>query len=272
MLGLKDYILKCGFNRVVVGLSGGIDSALVAWIATQAIGAENVLGVALPSKFNSQQSLTDALQLAKNLGIQFRIIPIHDLYDTYKKVLGYEETSRLSLTLQNLQARIRSNLLMALSNEEGRLLLTTGNKSELAMGYCTLYGDMAGGFAVIADVPKTLVYRVAREANQRHAAIPENVFRKAPSAELAFDQKDEDDLPPYKKLDPILNDFISKEVNIHLLAKQYPDGAMLEKILNRVDRNEYKRMQMPPGIRITTKAFGSGRRVPIAHRFVHRVR
>ncbi len=263
VLGLQDYLNKNNFKKVLLGLSGGMDSALVAWLARKVLGPEHALGVALPSKFNSLASLQDAQQLAQNLGIGFRVVEIDSLYQFYMQLLGLKETKQISLTLQNLQARIRGNILMALANEEGRLLLNTGNKSELAMGYCTLYGDMAGGLAILSDVCKTLVYQVAREANRQFYAIPENIFKKAPSAELAPNQSDEADLAPYAQIDALLHYFVegaSTPVKIN--------AVLQKKLLKRIDQNEYKRFQAPLGLRITQKAFGSGRRIPLVHKFL----
>ncbi len=267
VLGLKDYMRKCGFSKAVIGLSGGIDSSLTAWIAREALGGENVLGVSMPSKFSSPGSLTDAKALAKHLKIQHRLLPIHELYEAYRNTLGFPSEKNVDVTLQNIQARIRGNLLMALSNREGRIVLTTGNKSEISVGYCTLYGDMAGGFSVLADVPKTLVYRLARVANRRKKAIPPAVFRKPPSAELAPGQLDEDNLPPYEILDDILSAYIEKQLSPKEIVARGHDKKTVLEVLRRLDANEYKRGQAPPGIRITNKAFGYGWRVPISSRY-----
>lgn len=266
-MGLKDYLRKCGFTRAVLGLSGGIDSALTAWIACRALGPDKVLGVAMPSPYSSKGSLRDAAKLAKALKMEFRILPIEGLYEQFQNTLHWSHGKKVDVARQNLQARIRGNLLMALSNKEGRILLTTGNKSELSVGYTTLYGDMAGGFAVLMDVPKTLVYRLARLANKKKRAIPESTFRKAPSAELAPNQTDQDDLPPYEVLDKILQAYIEQRKSPAEIAALGFKKSVVEDVLRRLDQNEYKRMQAPPGIRITSKAFGYGWRLPIASKY-----
>ena len=266
VLGTRDYVRKNGFKKVVLGLSGGIDSALTAAIATDALRAKNVVGIAMPSKFSSESSLTDAKQLADNLGIEYKVIPIHSTYEQYLKML--EQTFDglpFDVTEENIQARIRGNIIMALSNKFGWLALTTGNKSEVSVGYCTLYGDMAGGFAVIKDVPKLLVYKLSENANKSHGReiIPQNTITKPPSAELHLDQKDEDSLPPYHILDSLLADYIEKNLSIkQILAKGY-DEKIVRKVIRLVDLNEYKRRQGPPGIKITPRAFGKDRRMPI---------
>jgi NAD+ synthase/NAD+ synthase (glutamine-hydrolysing) len=275
VIGTRDYILKCGFRQAIIGLSGGIDSALVAAIAVEAIGAENVLGVGMPGPHSSEHSLTDARSLAGNLGIQFDVVPIGPGYDTMVRTLGpLFKGYGADTTEENIQSRLRGMTLMALSNKFGSLVLTTGNKSELAVGYCTLYGDMCGGLAVISDVPKTMVYRLARianaraEASGRKAPIPENTFTKPPSAELRPDQKDTDSLPDYNILDAILAAYVERYESAAMIAAN--EGLPLElvrDIIRKVDRNEYKRQQAAPGLKITTKAFGIGRRFPIAHRF-----
>ncbi|MCB1214822.1 MAG: NAD+ synthase [Deltaproteobacteria bacterium] len=266
-LGLKDYLAKTGFKKVVLGLSGGVDSALTAWVAARALGPDKVLGLIMPSKFSSLDSIQDALALAKALKIKTRQISIAGLYENFKESLQLQETKKISLSLQNLQARIRGNLLMALSNQEGRLLLTTGNKSELSLGYCTLYGDMAGGFNVLGDVPKTWVYQLAKEANRQLKAIPKSTLLKAPSAELAPHQKDQDDLPPYEIVDPILEAYLEKGLSPQEILKLGFDKKTIEQVLRRLDANEYKRMQAAPCIRITSKAFGYGRRIPLAQAY-----
>jgi NAD+ synthase/NAD+ synthase (glutamine-hydrolysing) len=273
-MGSRDYIRKCGFERVIIGLSGGIDSALTAAIAVDAVGKENVIGVGMPGPYSSEHSVTDARDLARNLGIRFELIPIKNQYGAFLNVLeplfdGEHINSPIGVTEENLQSRLRGVTLMALSNKWGALVLTTGNKSELAVGYCTLYGDMCGGLAIISDVPKTLVYSLARVANQRHAnAIPENTFIKPPSAELRPDQKDTDSLPPYEILDQILRLYIENNESPQQIADalHLPVTAVRD-IVNKVDRNEYKRQQAAPGLKVTTKAFGIGRRFPIAQRF-----
>jgi len=268
VLGIRDYMKKCGFQKVALGLSGGMDSCLVAILAAEACGAKNVLGVSLPSPYSSKGSLQDAQALAKRLGIHYQVIPIGDIYQSYQDTLNLKPVrGKVDIALQNIQARIRGNILMALSNREGYLLLSTGNKSEMGVGYCTLYGDMAGGLAAISDLPKILVYRLSRYLNKIHRAIPESVFIKAPSAELAPNQKDQDDLPPYEVLDEILKRAIEENQSASQILSAGFDRKVLQKALLRVDRNEYKRHQAPPGLRITSKAFGYGRRLPITHAF-----
>jgi len=273
VLGTRDYIRKCGFERVIIGLSGGIDSALTAAIAVDAVGKENVTGVAMPGPYSSDHSVTDARDLAHNLGIRFELIPIRGQYEAFLQVLqpvfNGAAGGPVSVTEENLQSRLRGVTLMALSNKWGALVLTTGNKSELAVGYCTLYGDMCGGLAVISDVPKTLVYSLARVANRRHAnAIPENTFAKAPSAELRPNQKDSDSLPDYAVLDQILRGYVENNESPQQIADSlHLPVTLVRDIVNKVDRNEYKRQQAAPGLKVTTKAFGVGRRIPIAQRF-----
>jgi len=269
VLGTRDYIRKCGFRSVLVGLSGGIDSALVAAIAVEAIGKENVIGVGMPGPHSSEHSLADARALACNLGIRFEVVSINAGYDAMLQTLSPLFTGyRADTTEENLQSRLRGVTLMALSNKYGSLVLTTGNKSEIAVGYCTLYGDMCGGLAVISDVPKTMVYRLARIANRRAAVIPENTFTKPPSAELRPDQKDTDSLPEYPVLDAILEGYIEHYKAVPEIAAQLNISEdLVRDIVRKVDRNEYKRQQAAPGLRITRKAFGVGRRFPIAHRF-----
>jgi NAD+ synthase/NAD+ synthase (glutamine-hydrolysing) len=270
VLGTRDYIRKCGFERVIIGLSGGIDSSLTAAIAVDAVGKENVTGVGMPGPYSSGHSVTDARDMARNLGIRFELIPIKDQYEAYVRVLDpLFDGGTSGVTEENLQSRLRGVTLMALSNKWGALVLTTGNKSELAVGYCTLYGDMCGGLAVISDVPKTLVYSLSRVANQRHNnAIPENVFVKPPSAELRPDQKDTDSLPEYDVLDQILRGYVeNRESPAQIAAALGLPVALIRDIVNKVDRNEYKRQQAAPGLKVTTKAFGVGRRFPIAQRF-----
>jgi len=269
-MGTRDYIRKCGFERVIVALSGGIDSALTAAIAVDAVGKENVIGVGMPGPYSSEHSVTDARDLARNLGIRFELIPIKNQYQSFLNVLNpLFDGSTIGVTEENLQSRLRGVTMMALSNKWGALVLTTGNKSELAVGYCTLYGDMCGGLAVISDVPKTLVYSLARVANKRHAnAIPENTFTKPPSAELRPDQKDSDSLPPYEILDQVLRLYIENNDAPQRIADAlHLPVTLVRDIVNKVDRNEYKRQQAAPGLKVTTKAFGMGRRFPIAQRF-----
>ena len=268
--GTRDYIRKCGFERVIIALSGGIDSSLTVAIAVDAVGRENVTGVGMPGPYSSEHSVIDARDLAQNLGIRFEIIPIRDQYQAYLGVLNpLFDGKTTGVTEENLQARLRAVTLMALSNKWGAIVLTTGNKSELAVGYCTLYGDMCGGLAVISDVPKTLVYTLSRVANKRHAnAIPENVFVKPPSAELRPDQKDSDSLPEYEILDQILRAYIEdNDAPQHIADSLHLPLDLVRGIVNKVDRNEYKRQQAAPGLKVTTKAFGIGRRFPIAQRF-----
>jgi NAD+ synthase/NAD+ synthase (glutamine-hydrolysing) len=268
VLGTRDYVRKCGFQRVLVGLSGGIDSALTAAIATDAVGAENVTGVGMPGPFSSPGSIEDARTLAANLGIRFELIGITGIFESYRQALEPVFARRAAdVAEENIQARIRGNLLMALSNKFGALVLSTGNKSELAVGYCTLYGDMAGGLAVISDVPKTLVYRLARHANSLRPAIPEATFEKPPSAELRPDQKDQDSLPPYDILDTILEDYIEDcRTAEEIAARHNYDLDLVRVVVRMVEKAEYKRQQAAPGLKITEKAFGVGRRFPIAAR------
>jgi len=270
VLGTRDYIRKCGFSCVLIGLSGGIDSALTAVIAVEAVGKENVTGVAMPGPFSSEHSIRDAREMANKLGIKFETVSISSTYDHLLSVLEPAFQGKgPDVTEENLQSRLRGVTLMALSNKTGALVLTTGNKSELAVGYCTLYGDMCGGLAVISDVPKTMVYALSRIANLRHhGAIPESVFTKAPSAELKPDQKDTDSLPPYEVLDRILEDYVEQYRTPKQIAETHSlPIALVQEIVNKVDRNEYKRQQAAPGLKVTTKAFGIGRRFPIAQRF-----
>lgn len=276
VLGTRDYLHKCGFKKVLLGVSGGIDSSIVAAIAVDAIGAENVIGVAMPGPFSSDHSVEDARLLAQGLGIRFEIASIKEGYNTMVATLDgiWGKNVTRDVAEENIQARLRGQILMALSNKWGALVLTTGNKSELAVGYCTLYGDMCGGLAVISDVPKTMVYELSRIANIRHpssnggGAIPERVFEKPPSAELRPDQKDSDSLPAYDTLDAILKAYIEDLRPAAEIAEQLAlPIALVRDIINKVDRNEYKRAQAAPGLKVTGKAFGIGRRFPIAQRF-----
>jgi NAD+ synthase (glutamine-hydrolysing) len=270
VLGLRDYVRKCGFKSVVLGLSGGIDSALVCAIAADALGPERVVGVAMPSRFSSDHSVEDARQLARNLGIEFHIVPIKDVHDAYEGLLQPHFQGREhDLTEENLQARIRGAVLMAFSNKFNHLLLTTGNKSELAVGYCTLYGDMCGGLGVISDVPKTMVWQLARWLNQHHGreVIPKNSIEKVPSAELRPDQTDQDSLPPYELLDEILHRYVEEEKGAPQIIAEGFDPATVMRIINLIDRSEYKRRQAAPGLKVTSRAFGFGRRMPIAQNY-----
>lgn len=267
--GTRDYVRKCGFRSVALGLSGGIDSALVAVIAADALGRENVLGVAMPGPFSSEGSLADARRLAQALGIRFEVVPITQVYAEYRHVLSAPFAGRgEDATEENLQARIRGNILMAFSNKLGALVLTTGNKSEYAVGYCTLYGDMCGALAVIADVPKTMVYALAEWINKRREVIPAATISKPPSAELRPNQTDQDSLPPYDVLDRIVKMYVEDLRSVQDIADHYDfDPEMVKGITDRIHINEYKRQQAAPGIKITAKAFGVGRTVPIAQKF-----
>jgi NAD+ synthase/NAD+ synthase (glutamine-hydrolysing) len=266
VLGTRDYVRKCGFRRVVLGLSGGIDSALTACIAVDALGAENVVGIALPGPFSSQGSIDDAIGLAKNLGIRCERIRIDDIFRAYLAGLQPAFANRApDVTEENIQARIRGSLLMALSNKFGALVLSTGNKSELGVGYCTLYGDMCGGLAVISDVPKTLVYRLSRYVNRHGERIPESTIEKPPSAELRPGQKDSDSLPPYDVLDNILVDYVEDNKSPQQITHERGyDLQLVQSVTRMVDCSEYKRQQAAPGLKISEKAFGFGRRYPIA--------
>lgn len=273
VLGLRDYAAKCGFKKALLGLSGGIDSALVCALAADALGPGQVLGVAMPSMYSSQGSIEDARALAENLGVRLLTIPIHDLHQAARASLsaglgpeaaGAGPSRGPDLAEQNLQARMRGVILMALSNKTGALLLATGNKSELSVGYCTLYGDMNGGLALIGDVPKTMVYELARFINRDGERIPRASLEKPPSAELKPGQKDQDDLPPYEALDDILRAYVEEGLGAAAIARRGHPPALVSSILERMDASEYKRRQAPPVIKITAKAFGPGRRMPIA--------
>lgn len=269
VLGVRDYLHKTGFTKAVLGLSGGIDSAVTAVIACKALGPENVLCVAMPSPYTAQYSVDDARRLAENLGCDFELIPIAQTMEAYRQSLaplfaGLAEDA----TEQNIQARIRGNLLMALSNKGNRLLLTTGNKSEMAVGYCTLYGDMSGGLAVIADVPKIMVYQLARLMNKAGEVIPERIITRPPTAELKPNQCDQDDLPPYEILDVVLQAYLEEHRSIEAIAADGIDIQLVRDIVRRIKLNEYKRKQAPLGIKVTSKAFGPGRRYPLVQGFV----
>ena len=266
VLGTSDYVRKCGFQRVIIGLSGGIDSALTAAIAVDALGAENVIGVGMPGPYSSPGSINDARQLAVNLGIRFELLSINEIYEASRKALAPVFAGmKPDVTEENIQSRSRGLLLMSLSNKFGALVLSTGNKSELAVGYCTLYGDMVGGLAVISDVPKTLVYRISAYVNSRRPVIPQATMDKAPSAELRPDQKDSDSLPPYDVLDAILEAYVEETRSAEQIAVAHDfDLDLVKRVIRMVERSEYKRQQAAPGIKISAKAFGYGRRFPIA--------
>ncbi len=268
VLGLRDYLGKCGFSQAVVGLSGGVDSAVTAALAVQALGRENVLGVLMPSPYSSSGSIQDAQKLAENLGIAYKIIPITPIYQAYLESLKEPlQIAEVDVTLENLQARIRGNILMALSNKFGYLVLSTGNKSELAVGYCTLYGDMSGGLSVLADVPKTMVYELAHYLNRGAEIVPLEIINKAPSAELRPDQTDQDTLPPYEVLDAIMNYYLTEDYSYKDLVKLNFDPEVVRWVIRAIDKSEYKRRQTAPGLKVTSKAFGMGRRIPIAAKF-----
>jgi NAD+ synthetase len=267
-LGVRDYLCKTGFKTALVGLSGGIDSAVTAAVACRALGAENVLTVSLPSPYTSQASIDDARTLAGNLNCGFEHISIAGTMEAYRETLAPLFLGlREDVTEQNIQARIRGNLLMALSNKFGHLLLSTGNKSEMAVGYCTLYGDMSGGLAVLADVPKQMVYALARWLNRDGAIIPERIITRPPTAELKPDQLDQDDLPPYEILDPILQAYLEEHASIEDICRRGFARKVVTDIVRRIWINEYKRRQAATGLKVTTKAFGQGRRFPIVHNF-----
>jgi NAD+ synthase/NAD+ synthase (glutamine-hydrolysing) len=270
VLGTKDYLRKCGFSKAVIGLSGGIDSSLVACIAVEALGRDNVTGIGMPGPYSSDHSVTDAREMAEKLAISFHLISINPGYQAAIAALDplFKDTQP-GVAEENIQSRLRGLTLMAFSNKFNTLVLTTGNKSEIAVGYCTLYGDMCGGLAVISDVPKTIVYDLCRVANKRlNGAIPESVFTKPPSAELRPDQKDSDSLPEYDVLDPILKAYVEDFLPPAAIATRLNVAIeTVRDVTNKVDRNEYKRQQAAPGIKVTSKAFGMGRRYPIAQRY-----
>jgi NAD+ synthase (glutamine-hydrolysing) len=269
VLGTRDYMHKCGFHKAIIGLSGGIDSALTAVIAADAVGSENVIGVGMPGPYSSQGSIDDARALAKNLGIRFELLSINSAYEAYRQTLQPVFSGRKEdVTEENIQSRSRGTLLMALSNKFGAIVLSTGNKSELGVGYCTLYGDMVGGLAVISDVPKTLVYRLAHYVNSRRSVIPKDSLEKPPSAELRPNQKDSDSLPPYEILDAVLEDYIEDSHPAEqIAADRRIDIEVVRRVIRMVDRAEYKRQQAAPGLKISPKAFGYGRRFPIAAKY-----
>jgi NAD+ synthase (glutamine-hydrolysing) len=269
VLGLRDYIRKCGFKDVVIGLSGGIDSAVTAAIAVEALGAEHVTGIGMPSQFSSQGSVDDARALAENLGIAFHVVPIADIYAPYETAVDrlFGGEPKFDITNENIQARIRGNILMAWSNRTGAMVVSTGNKSEMAVGYCTLYGDMAGGLALLGDVYKTMVYRVAHWLNRNGEMIPQSSITKPPSAELRPNQTDQDSLPPYEVLDGILKLYIEEWQEVDAIVAAGYDRDLVARVLKLVDTNEFKRRQAAPTIRVSSKAFGSGRQMPIAQRW-----
>jgi NAD+ synthase (glutamine-hydrolysing) len=268
-LGVRDYVRKCGFEKVIVGLSGGIDSSLVATIAADALGPQRVLAVSMPGPYSSPGSLSDAKALAANLHIEYRVISIKPIYESYLATLEPQFQGRdHDVTEENIQARVRGNILMALSNKFGALVLSTGNKSELAVGYCTLYGDMAGGLAALADVPKTMVYALARYVNRSGERIPQACLDKPPSAELRANQTDQDTLPPYEVLDVVLRAYIEENLCADEIVKRYGvESQLVRELVHRVNAAEYKRQQAPPTLKVTAKAFGMGRRYPIAQKF-----
>lgn len=267
-MGVGDYVRKCGFSKVVVGLSGGIDSALTLAIAAKALGPENALAVFMPSDYTDSQNFTDTKELCKNLGCPYEVVPIAPVFERFLSSLSsFCDRERHGITEQNLQARIRGTILMAYSNNSGAMVLSTGNKSESAVGYCTLYGDMNGGLSVISDLPKALVYEVSRSINRNGEIIPASIIDKAPSAELKPDQKDQDDLPEYEVLDPILHAYLEEFKDPDEIVAMGYKPEVVNDIIRRVMRNEYKRRQAAPGLRITAKAFGEGRRYPVAQRF-----
>jgi NAD+ synthase (glutamine-hydrolysing) len=268
VLGVRDYVYKCGFKKAVLGLSGGIDSAVVCCLAAEALGPENVFGITMPSEYSSRGSVEDSRRLAENLGIEFREVGITEAYHAYLTLLAPEFAGRKTdITEENLQARVRGNILMALSNKFGHLVLATGNKSELAVGYCTLYGDMSGGLCVLADVPKTTVYALADCINRPREVIPLSSIRKAPSAELRLDQTDQDTLPPYDVLDPIITGYVDEGLSADQIVAAGHDLKTVEWVIRAVNRNEYKRRQAAPGLKVTSRAFGTGWRMPIAARY-----
>ncbi len=269
VLGIHDYVKKNGFERVVIGLSGGIDSSLTCVIAVDALGKENVIGISMPSAYTSQSSIEDAQNLAKNLGIEFYVVPIYEIFKVYENIFRKHFKTLREITLQNIQARIRGNILMAFSNNFGWMVLTTGNKSELSIGYCTLYGDTAGGFCVLKDVPKTLVYKLAKYRNKlaKKYLIPKRVLEKPPTAELKPNQTDEAEIGSYKILDKIMNLYVERNWDLEKILRKGFSKKVIKEIIYKIDKNEYKRRQSPPGIKITPRSFGKDRRMPITNRF-----
>lgn len=267
VLGIKDYFRKTGFKKALVGLSGGIDSSVTAALAVDALGPANVLGISMPSRYSSPGSINDAGELAKNLGIEYRVIPVEKMFSAFLEKLNPAGESLMDLAEENIQARIRGSILMFVSNREGHLVLITGNKSEMAMGYSTLYGDMCGGLGVLADVPKVMVYQLAEYINRNGCVIPQNVIDKPPSAELKPGQVDQDSLPPYEILDAVLEAYIEQNKSVSEIVGMGYTRDVVESVIQKADRAEYKRQQAAPGIRVTSRAFGPGRRMPIAHRW-----
>lgn len=269
ILGIKDYMYKCNFQKAVIGISGGIDSAVTCCLAVEALGNKNVIGVCMPSEYTSRESIEYSQKLASNLGIELKIIPITSIYKSYIETLqiplGFGK--EIETAMENIQARIRGNILMAFSNKYGYLVLSTGNKSELATGYCTLYGDMTGGLAVISDVPKTTIYKLAEYINRNREVIPVGIIKRAPTAELKPGQTDQDTLPPYDILDQILHYYIEEGYSSEQIKKLNFDPAIVDWVIKTVNKNEYKRYQAPPGLKVTSKAFGIGRRIPIAAKY-----
>jgi NAD+ synthase (glutamine-hydrolysing) len=270
VLGTRDYVRKNGFKKATIGLSGGIDSSLVACIAVDALGRENVIGVTMPSRYSSEGTRSDAETLAKNLGIEFKAIPIDQIFSkSLKAIFGEKGGSEQGIAVENLQARIRGNILMTLSNKYGCMILSTGNKSEMSVGYATLYGDMCGGYAVIKDVPKTMVFKLSMYVNSKAGKeiIPQSVIERPPSAELKSDQKDQDSLPAYEVLDPILKSYIEEDLSPTEIISQGADADLVREVVRMVNKSEFKRRQAPPGVKITPKAFGRDRRMPISNRY-----
>jgi NAD+ synthase (glutamine-hydrolysing) len=267
-LGLRDYAHKCGFSKAILGLSGGIDSAVTLAIAVEALGAENMLGICMPSLYSSESSITDSRKLAENYGVTMKTIPIENVYASYLDTLTPDmDPTEIGITQENLQARVRGNILMAYANKFGYLTLSTGNKSEMAVGYCTLYGDMSGGLSVLADVPKTEVYNLAEYINRDREQIPKSIIDKPPSAELRPNQADQDTLPSYDVLDRILHCYVEERCSAEDLVSDEVPAEVIRWVVEAVDRNEYKRRQAAPGLRVSSKSFGSGRRMPVAAKY-----